>query len=131
MHADSRSPSQASPILPMLVAISTCSCATDSSLAQRRVEVTLEFFSQPCLDCGSGIRGNPYGYKFTIDGAGHYSIAADGTGGVSGSFLDGAHEVALLGVVAPCTSDSPHTVTFEPHVVTTKVARFLAYCPPA
>jgi hypothetical protein len=37
--------------------------------------------------------------------------------------------VNLLGVEAPCLSNSPQTVTFEPHIISTKAVRFTFYCP--
>jgi hypothetical protein len=78
----------------------------------------------------NGVRGNPNGYTFAIDGGGSHSIAADGVGqSVVRAWDDGDHTVTLLGVVAPCTSNSPQTITFTPHVVERLSARFTATCP--
>ena len=64
-----------------------------------------------------GFRGNPNGYTFKIGNGGPQPIGLDGFGGKSGGFADGPHQVWLLGVRPPCTSNSPQAVTFTPHVV--------------
>ena len=93
----------------------------DPSIADRTIAASLEV---------NGIRGNPNGYTFAIDGAGSHSIAADGVGQtVTRAWGDGDHAVTLLGVVGPCTSNSPVTITFTPYVVEDLVAAFTATCP--
>ena len=61
--------SRGAPAIPLLIVlVEISSCTEPSRYDNRKIVVTLEFYSQWCIDCGPGIRGNPYGYTYTVDG---------------------------------------------------------------